>query len=49
MTPQKVSILKVQKKKNLHADINFFYFSFQIREERANLTALKVLSNVNRG
>lgn len=37
------------RKKNLHADINFFYFSFQIREERANLTALKVLSNVNRG
>lgn len=48
MTPQKLLILKVQKK-NLHADINFFYFSFQIREERANLTALKVLSNVNRG
>lgn len=47
MTPQKLLILK--RKKNLHADINFFYFSFQIREERANLTALKVLSNVNRG
>lgn len=48
MTPQKYRFLKFRKK-NLHADIKFFYFSFQIREERANLTALNVLSNVNRG